>query len=30
VLRGELPSRLRPFTAARFEASPPQRVGTFA
>jgi glycine oxidase len=30
VLRGELPSRLRPFTAARFEASSPQRVGAFA
>ncbi len=30
VLRGELPSRLRPFTAARFETASPQRAGAFA
>jgi glycine oxidase len=30
VLRGELPPRLRSFTAARFETSPPQRAGAFA
>ncbi|MGH6881225.1 MAG: FAD-dependent oxidoreductase, partial [Hypericibacter sp.] len=30
VLRGELPSRLRPFTAARFDAASPHRAGVFA